>query len=63
MGVIVASLLLFCDEEIAFWILTTLIEDLLPANYFSQNLLGLQVSFPVVRTPAAKFLPNFVAVF
>jgi hypothetical protein len=43
MGVVIASLLLFCDEELVFWIMSTLIEHILPANYYSQNLLGLQV--------------------
>lgn len=43
MGVIVATLLLFCPEETVFWMMATLIEDVFPANYYSANLLGVQV--------------------
>ncbi|VDO60056.1 unnamed protein product [Haemonchus placei] len=42
-GVIVAMLLLICSEETTFWMMTALIEDILPPNYYSQTLLGVQV--------------------
>ena len=32
------------EEEDAFWMLCTVIEDLLPASYFSSTLIGVQVS-------------------
>ena len=41
MGMIVASLLLFMDEEEVFWLTATIIEDLLPASYYSSTLLGM----------------------
>uniref|UniRef100_A0A1I7X806 Rab-GAP TBC domain-containing protein n=1 Tax=Heterorhabditis bacteriophora TaxID=37862 RepID=A0A1I7X806_HETBA len=44
MGVIAAILLLFCSEESTFWIMTALIEDILPPNYYSQTLLGIIIS-------------------
>uniref|UniRef100_A0A0K0D2C4 Rab-GAP TBC domain-containing protein n=1 Tax=Angiostrongylus cantonensis TaxID=6313 RepID=A0A0K0D2C4_ANGCA len=44
MGVIAATLLLFCSEETTFWMMAALIEDILPPNYYSQSLLGVQVS-------------------
>jgi len=40
---IAASLLLFMEEEDAFWMLCTIIEDLLPASYYSSTLIGVQV--------------------
>lgn len=40
MGVIVANLLLVCLEEDTFWIMCSLIEDILPPNYYSHSLLG-----------------------
>lgn len=40
MGVIVASLLLFMEEENVFWMMTSIIEDLLPASYYSSTLIG-----------------------
>lgn len=43
MGLIAASLLLFVEEENAFWIMVAIVEDLLPASYYSSTLLG---SFP-----------------
>lgn len=40
MGVIVATLLLFLEEEDAFWLTAAIVEDLLPASYYSSTLLG-----------------------
>ena len=42
---IAASLLLFMEEEDAFWMMCTIIEDLLPASYFSTTLIGVQVCY------------------
>lgn len=39
-GMIVASLLLMLEEEDAFWIMVTIVEDLLPASYYSSTLIG-----------------------
>lgn len=39
-GVIVSSLLLLLEEEDAFWLMATIVEDLLPASYYSSTLLG-----------------------
>lgn len=41
---IAASLLLFMEEEDAFWMMCAIIEDLLPASYYSSTLIGVQVS-------------------
>lgn len=37
---IAASLLLLLEEEDAFWIMVTIVEDLLPASYYSSTLIG-----------------------
>lgn len=58
MGVIVASLLLFCPEETVFWIMATLIEDVFPANYYSRSLLGLQADERVARQLMGIHLPE-----
>jgi len=42
---IAASLLLFMEEEDTFWMMCAIIEDLLPASYYSSTLLGIQVMF------------------
>jgi small G protein signaling modulator 3 len=39
-GMIAASLLLLLEEEDAFWMMCTIVEDLLPASYYSSTLLG-----------------------
>lgn len=41
-GMVAACLLLFLEEEDAFWMMCAIIEDLLPASYFSTTLLGVQ---------------------
>jgi len=35
-----ASLLLLLEEDDAFWMMATIVEDLLPASYYSSTLLG-----------------------
>lgn len=39
-GMIAASLLLLMEEEESFWMLSTIVEDLLPASYYSSTLIG-----------------------
>ncbi|KAG5896006.1 hypothetical protein JTB14_007571 [Gonioctena quinquepunctata] len=58
MGMIVASLLLFMEEENAFWIMVTIVEDLLPASYYSSTLLGIQADQRVLRTFITNYLPD-----
>ncbi|KAL3308884.1 hypothetical protein Ciccas_012579, partial [Cichlidogyrus casuarinus] len=58
MGVIAATLLLFMEEEIAFWCMCCIIEDLLPASYFSSsNLLGVHADQRVLNELLRKTLP------
>ena len=45
MNFVAGCLLLFMDEEDAFWCLTTIIEDLLP-GYFSTTMVAPQVLIP-----------------
>ena len=46
---VAACLLLFLEEDDAFWMMCAIIEDLLPASYFSTTLLGVQV--PIMKIP------------
>ncbi len=39
---IVSSLLLMLEEEDAFWMMSSIVEELLPASYFSPSLVGIQ---------------------
>jgi hypothetical protein len=49
MGVICATLLLLFEEEDAFWMMCSIVEDLLPGQYYSVSLYGVQVDIRVFR--------------
>ncbi|XP_037039630.1 small G protein signaling modulator 3 homolog [Bradysia coprophila] len=55
-GVIAASLLLYLEEEDAFWMMATIVEDLLPASYYSSTLLGIQADQRVMQTLISNYL-------
>lgn len=55
-GVIAASLLLFLEEEDSFWMMATIVEDLLPASYYSSTLLGIQADQRVMQTLISNYL-------
>lgn len=55
-GVIIASLLLLLEEEDAFWLMATIVEDLLPASYYSSTLLGVQADQRVLQTLISNYL-------
>nr|CAD7426265.1 unnamed protein product [Timema monikensis] len=57
-GMIAASLLLLMEEEDAFWMMSTIVEDLLPASYYSSTLIGIQADQRVLRTLIASYLPD-----
>lgn len=57
-GMIAASLLLLLEEEDAFWMMCTIVEDLLPASYYSATLLGVQADQRVLRTLVSSYLPD-----
>ncbi|XP_066866364.1 small G protein signaling modulator 3 isoform X8 [Kogia breviceps] len=55
---VAACLLLFLEEEDAFWMMCTIIEDLLPASYFSTTLLGVQTDQRLLRHLIVQYLPR-----
>ncbi|XP_012382068.2 small G protein signaling modulator 3 isoform X2 [Dasypus novemcinctus] len=57
-GMVAACLLLFLEEEDAFWMMCTIVEDLLPASYFSSTLLGVQTDQRVLRHFIVQYLPR-----
>ncbi|XP_058287786.1 small G protein signaling modulator 3 isoform X3 [Hylobates moloch] len=57
-GMVAACLLLFLEEEDAFWMMSAIIEDLLPASYFSTALLGVQTDQRVLRHLIVQYLPR-----
>ncbi|KAI1732181.1 rab-GTPase-TBC domain-containing protein [Ditylenchus destructor] len=60
MGVVVATLLLVCSEENAFWTMCALIEDTLPPNYYSHSLLGLRADERVVKHLIKVHMPELM---
>lgn len=55
---IAASLLLLIEEEDAFWLMATIVEDLLPASYYSSTLIGIQADQKVLISLIANYLPD-----
>ncbi|XP_053325766.1 small G protein signaling modulator 3 [Spea bombifrons] len=57
-GMVAACLLLFLEEEDAFWMMSAIVEDLVPASYFSTTLLGVQTDQRVLRHLIVQYLPR-----
>lgn len=55
---VAACLLLFLEEDDAFWMMCAIVEDLLPASYFSTTLLGVQTDQRVLRHLIVQYLPR-----
>ena len=55
---IAASLLLFLEEEDSFWMMCAVVEDLVPASYFSSTLIGVQADQRVLRQLILSYLPE-----
>ena len=55
---IAATLLLFCDEEDVFWMMISIIEDVLPSAYYSSSLWGAQTDQQVLTSLLATHLPS-----
>eukprot|EP00095_Tigriopus_kingsejongensis_P005364 maker-scaffold34_size539781-snap-gene-3.23 protein:Tk05364 transcript:maker-scaffold34_size539781-snap-gene-3.23-mRNA-1 annotation:"small g protein signaling modulator 3-like protein" len=58
MGMIVATFLLMMEEEDSFWIMASVVEEILPASYFSPSLVGAQADQLVLRGLIASSLPK-----
>lgn len=62
MNLITACLLLIMPTaEDAFWVLATMIENILPEKYYDQNLLTSRADQSVLREYVAELLPNLSA--
>lgn len=58
---IAASLLLLAEEEDAFWLMATIVEDLLPASYYSSTLIGVQADQKVLMSLISNYLSDLDA--
>ncbi|XP_050546221.1 small G protein signaling modulator 3 homolog isoform X2 [Daktulosphaira vitifoliae] len=57
-SMIVASLLLILEEEESFWMMCTIVEDLLPAMYYTTSLIGVKADQQVLKTVLGNYLPD-----
>ncbi len=57
MNFIAGWALLFMDEEDAFWVLATVVEDLLP-GFYSKNMISIQVLHRILNELLAKKMPE-----
>ena len=62
MGMIVATLLLTCREEDTYWMMSSIIEDLLPPSYYSSHLWGARTDQQVLQSLMQSHLPQLAAV-
>ena len=44
------------EEDDAFWVMATIVEDILPASYYSSTLLGIQADQRVMQTLIGNYL-------
>jgi len=57
MNIVCAFLLIYLDEEDCFWILASIVEDLLP-NYYSDSMIGYLVDQKTFEVLMEKYLPT-----
>ena len=51
-------LLLFFDEESAFWLMTTIVNVVLPPDYFTDSMIGLHTDLTVLNSLLSTHLPR-----
>eukprot|EP00004_Rigifila_ramosa_P019473 TRINITY_DN4946_c0_g1_i3.p1 TRINITY_DN4946_c0_g1~~TRINITY_DN4946_c0_g1_i3.p1 ORF type:complete len:966 (-),score=175.07 TRINITY_DN4946_c0_g1_i3:1026-3923(-) len=63
MNNIVGILILFMDEERAFWMLVTIVEHILPNEFYTDGMIGIHTELRVFRTLLAEKIPKLHAHF
>jgi hypothetical protein len=58
LGTVAAHLLLFLEEEDCFWLMSTVIEDILPASYFTSDFLGIRIDSLVLENYVLVHFPQ-----
>ena len=55
---VAGMMLIFMNEEDAFWLLVTVVETILPDDYYTKSMVGTYVDQFVLAHIIKKFLPN-----
>jgi len=63
MNFLAAVLLFFIEEEVAFWTVCTVVDDMLPRDYYCNNLRGVRVDVEVFRALFQQRLPKLAKHF
>lgn len=58
MSFVAATLLMYMEEESAFWTLCGLLEDILPEDYFSERMSGLRADLRVLQKLLSEEIPE-----
>jgi hypothetical protein len=55
---ITATMLLFLSEEESFWLLLTVVDKLLPPDYYSKTMIGVYTDQIILTQLMRKFMPK-----
>ncbi|CAK9065038.1 TBC domain-containing protein C4G8.04 [Durusdinium trenchii] len=58
MSFVAATLLMYMEEEQAFWTLCSLLEDILPEDYLSERMLGVRADLKTLEKLVAEEMPE-----
>lgn len=63
MSLLAGCLLLNLEESDAFWLFCTMVENLLPPDYFTPGMAGLMADMEVMKELLKQFIPELQAHF
>jgi len=58
MNFLAAMMLIYVEEEIVFWMIGSVLDDLLPSGYYSENLIGIKVDIRVFESLFKQKFPK-----
>lgn len=63
MNFLAAMMLMYVEEEVVFWMIGTVMDDILPAGYYSENLIGIKVDVKVFKVLFEQRFPKLTKHF
>jgi len=58
MNFLAAMMLIYVEEETVFWMIGTVLDDILPSGYYAENLIGIKVDIRVFETLFEQKFPK-----